>query len=183
MSQIEPFTLATIPKEISTFEAAKEAIALKVLLTLQKSEHLDDTNEAGRQLATYRKNLAWTLIQPPGCALRRESWRWIMMIAERFPSVIVTIVQTYIEEAKAIREFLKQEHVKQVEAWMVTLFEETSAGNSSLSWMATGWAATSRVQDAASAMLHHCAILKFLEKMLAGWHEGNEEARQAVRTL
>lgn len=160
-----------------------EAIAQKVMLKLQQSAHLDHVNEAGQALATYRKNLSWTLIQPPNSPLRKECWRWIIYIAERFPSIIVTVAQLFVDETSTAVSFLKQEYAAKAKVWTDTIEAEVMPGKSLEEWMSDSREAGRKVIEESNTLLHHCTIMKVLRLIMAGYQGGDEKAKVAIREL
>lgn len=153
------------------------------MLKLQQSAHLDHVNEAGQALATYRKNLSWTLIQPPGSPLRKECWRWIIYIAERFPSIIVTVAQLFIDETGTAIKFLKQEYANKTKTWHDTSEADVVASKSLQEWMDASREAGRKVIEESNTLLHHCAVLKLLKVIMAAYQTGDEKAKAVIREL
>lgn len=153
------------------------------MLKLQQSAHLDHVNEAGQALATYRKNLSWTLIQPPNSPLRKECWRWIIYIAERFPSIIVTVAQLFIDETGTAISFLKQEHANKTKTWNDVMEADIVAGKSLDEWMEASREAGRKVVEESNTLLHHCAVIKLLKLIMAAYQTGDEKAKTVIREL
>ena len=102
-------------------------------------------------------------------------------MADHFPSLLIKIIQSYLEEGTQTIEFLTIQHSIQMAHLTSSL--STAGADPLHNWMLLATSRASELSQGGAMILHHCSVMKVMKCLLAAWTDKDDEAKLILRAL